>query len=65
MATKLDNSNIQSLEDLQNEGILNSTNMYVPDNFLLEKTKHRSYTTNMISPPMQWEPLFFHCLMQK
>lgn len=39
MATKLDNSNIQSLEDLQNEGILNSTNMYVPDNFLLEKNE--------------------------
>ena len=37
MATRLDNNKIQSLEDLQNEGILNSTNIYVPDNFLLEK----------------------------
>ena len=39
MATRLENSSITSLEGLQNAGILNSTNMYVPDNFLLEKEK--------------------------
>lgn len=39
MATRLEDSSITSLEGLQNAGILNSTNMYVPDNFLLEKEK--------------------------
>ena len=39
MATRLEDSSITSLEELQNAGILNSTNMYVPDNFLLEKEK--------------------------
>ena len=39
MAARLEDSSITSLEGLQNAGILNSTNMYVPDNFLLEKEK--------------------------
>lgn len=37
MAEQLENDNIKTLEDLQNEGILNSTNIYIPENFLLEK----------------------------
>lgn len=49
MATRLEDSSITSLEGLQNAGILNSTNMYVPDNFLLEKEKYLSCITNMIS----------------
>ena len=53
MATRLEDSSITSLEGLQNAGILNSTNMYVPDNFLLEKGKmYLSCITNMISLPM-------------
>lgn len=52
MATRLEDSSITSLEGLQNAGILNSTNMYVPDNFLLEKEKYLSCITNMISLPM-------------
>lgn len=39
MAVKLEDANIKSLEDLQNAGILNSTDMYIPENFLLEKDK--------------------------
>ena len=52
MATRLEDSSITSLEGLQNAGILNSTNMYVPDNFLLERKKYLSCITNMISLPM-------------
>ena len=37
MAARLEDSSITSLEGLQNAGILNATDMYVPDNFLLEK----------------------------
>lgn len=37
MATRLEDSSITSLEGLQNAGILNTTTMYVPDNFLLKK----------------------------
>lgn len=39
MATRLEDSSITSVEGLRNAGILNSTDMYVPDNFLLEKEK--------------------------
>lgn len=37
MANNLPDETIQSLEDLQNVGILNDTQIYVPENFLLEK----------------------------
>lgn len=37
MAEKLNDPTIQSLNDLQNNGILSYTDIYVPDNFLLEK----------------------------
>ncbi len=37
MADRLEDKSIQSLEDLQREGILTSTDIYVPDNFLLQK----------------------------
>lgn len=37
MADRLEDSNIKSLKDLQDAGILDSTPMYVPENFLLEK----------------------------
>lgn len=37
MATRLEDSSITSLEGLQEAGILTSTDMYVPDNFLLGK----------------------------
>lgn len=37
MAERLEDENIKSLKDLQNAGILNLTNMYVSENFLLEK----------------------------
>lgn len=37
MAARLEDNSITSLEGLQNAGILNSTNIYVPDNFLLKK----------------------------
>lgn len=37
MAGRLEDENIKSLKDLQNAGILNLTNMYVSENFLLEK----------------------------
>mgnify|MGYP007018452490 CR=1 FL=1 len=39
MATRLEDSSITSLEGLQNAGILNSTNMYVPRQFLVRKGK--------------------------
>lgn len=39
MAARLEDSSITSLEGLQNAGILNSTGMYVPDNFLLKKNE--------------------------
>lgn len=37
MADKMENDSITSLAGLQNVGILTSTDMYVPDNFLLKK----------------------------
>ena len=37
MAKNLNDSTIQSLEDLQNNGILSYTDIYVPDNFLLKR----------------------------
>ncbi|WP_455672329.1 DUF3298 domain-containing protein [Phocaeicola sp.] len=37
MAERLENDNIKTVEDLQNEGVLNSTNIYIPENFLLKK----------------------------
>lgn len=37
MAERLEDSGIKSLSDLQDKGILTSTNMYVSENFLLEK----------------------------
>lgn len=36
MADRMEGSPIKSLEDLQNAGILTSTDIYVPENFLLE-----------------------------
>lgn len=39
MAARMEDSSITSLEGLRNAGILNTTDMYVPDNFLLGKDK--------------------------
>lgn len=39
MSIRLENDKIKTLEDLQNEGILNSTNIYIPENFLLKKNE--------------------------
>ena len=52
MATRLEDSSITSLEGLQNAGILNSTNMYVPDNFLLEKVLPLSYESVTFLPSL-------------
>lgn len=56
---------IFNLEDLQNEGILNSTNMYVPDNFLLEKNEASFLYNKYDICPLAMGTLFFHCIMQK
>ena len=39
ISARMEDEKIQTLEDLQNIGILNSTDIYLPDNFLLEKEK--------------------------
>lgn len=39
MAARMEDSSITSLEGLRNAGILNTTDLYVPDNFLLGKDK--------------------------
>lgn len=37
ISDRMEDTSIKSLQDLQNVGILTSTDMYLPDNFLLEK----------------------------
>lgn len=39
MAARLEDEQIKTLQDLQKAGVLLSTNIYIPENFLLEKEK--------------------------